>query len=313
MVWKVCAATIVSAWCVGAALAQGPTGSSETGVSVPVDVPVAMVLGKPITLADLRHELESSGIDADSFVDWGSVLRETATRRLKEQFLRDRGLNITPTELAEYQRILADVDLLMRMSCGESAAAMRQQLDTPGLSPQEHAALVEQIELVERASRGERWPDAATRAQLAIDAEVVRNRLMTEELTESERARLLQELAYMTKYGGLTENEAKIVFERSEDATQRAMGTEAIERWKFNEALYAQYGGRLLFKTDVPEAYDATRMWLEAAEDRGDLAILDPTLVTGFWAYYTQANPESQIVAPTGKEFQRPWWRRPNP
>jgi hypothetical protein len=306
MVWKVCVGILAATWCAGPSIADGPVGPGDVAVDVPVDVPVAMLLGAPITQADLRAAVESGGIDPESIADWGAVLREMVVLALQDRYLDTQGLHATPAELEVFLAILADVDTLMRHECAQSVAAMREQLITPDLPEDERVALEEQVVLLERAARGERWPDAEARAQLAIDAEALRHRLMTETLSKAERARMTEELAYMDLYGGLSEDQARIVFEREESAHQRAMAIEAIERWKFNEALYTVYGGPLLFDDAIPEAIDATRKWLQAHESAGDFAIMDASLVDGFWVYFTQSHP-NLMGAPTGREFDAPW------
>ncbi len=67
---------------------------------------------------------------------------------------------------------------------------------------------------------------------------------------------------------------------------REGMARSVIERWKLNQALYAEYGGRVIFQQFGPEPLDAYREYLEARQEAGDFSFLDPAFETAFWRYF---------------------------
>ena len=60
-----------------------------------------------------------------------------------------------------------------------------------------------------------------------------------------------------------------------------------IRQWKINRALYAEYGGRIIYQQLGPEPLDAYRQFLEQRQNEGAFTILDKSLEPGFWHYFT--------------------------
>lgn len=67
---------------------------------------------------------------------------------------------------------------------------------------------------------------------------------------------------------------------------QREMAEAMIGRWKLNQALYEQYGGRVIFQQLGPEPLDAYRIYLEERRNAGDFMFLDETFEAAFWLYF---------------------------
>jgi hypothetical protein len=84
-----------------------------------------------------------------------------------------------------------------------------------------------------------------------------------------------------------------------------------IRQWKINQALYRQYGGRVIFQQGGPEPLDAYRRFLQERQARGDFAIQERTLVAAFWRYY-YADSIHSFYPPGSKEevqaFGTPPW-----
>jgi hypothetical protein len=97
-----------------------------------------------------------------------------------------------------------------------------------------------------------------------------------------------------------------------EQAARDQIATAFILQWKINQALYHQYGGRVIFQQGGPEPLDATRKFLEHAEARGEFTIADKALASDFWRYYR--NDAMHSFYPPGKETKRvfasPPWER---
>lgn len=87
----------------------------------------------------------------------------------------------------------------------------------------------------------------------------------------------------------------------------RTLAEDAVKGWKFDRALYKQYGGTVIFQQSNPfEPVGAYRKFLEEHESKGSFEILDPALKQSFWAYYT-GEPE-MVVPPAEVNYDTPWW-----
>ena len=80
---------------------------------------------------------------------------------------------------------------------------------------------------------------------------------------------------------GLTEEEQAEV-----RSMREFMARGVIERWKLNQALYTEYGGRVIFQQFGPEPLDAYSEYLETRQEAGDFSFLDPAFETAFWRYF---------------------------
>ena len=90
-------------------------------------------------------------------------------------------------------------------------------------------------------------------------------------------------------------------------AEVRQIAAESVKHWKFDRALYKQYGGTVIFQQSNPfEPVGAYRKFLEEHERQGSFEILDPVLKAAFWEYYTG---EHQFIVPPGEvNYDVPWW-----
>jgi hypothetical protein len=121
--------------------------------------------------------------------------------------------------------------------------------------------------------------------------------------------------AYVRSMQAFLEKEGVAQGEDSpEDAAARLqIGAAFIRQWKVNQALYQQYGGRIVFQQGGPEPLDAYAKFLEEARARGDFEILDRDLEDAFWKYYRDDSIHS-FFEPGSKEeaqaFASPPWER---
>jgi hypothetical protein len=93
---------------------------------------------------------------------------------------------------------------------------------------------------------------------------------------------------------------------------RQAVASAFVRQWKLNQALYREYGGRIVYQQGGPEPLDAYRKFLEAQREQGAFEILNKNLDERFWRYYT--NDAIHSFYPTGSEeerqaFAEPWWK----
>ena len=92
---------------------------------------------------------------------------------------------------------------------------------------------------------------------------------------------------------------------------RRSMASSMIRQWKLNRALYAQYGGRIIYQQLGPEPLDAYRMYLKEQQAGGALDFLDPELEAEFWGYFSDETRHDFMDPDSGdarKAFSRPPW-----
>ncbi len=82
-----------------------------------------------------------------------------------------------------------------------------------------------------------------------------------------------------------------------------------VRSWKINKALYAKYGGRIIFQQAGVEPLDAYRDFLREQEKNEAFQILDKKYEAPFWRYFT--NDAMHTFYPKGegtKFINTPWW-----
>jgi len=143
------------------------------------------------------------------------------------------------------------------------------------VTPAEKATYVEHMQ---DAMQQDRADKQARRDELA-------GRLAAGDVPDEERETLAAEQASLDQFLADT---AEDPAENPEEvrAMREEIGAAFIRQWKINQALYQQYGGRIIFQQGGPEPLDAYRTFLEEAQARGDFAITDPGLEEAFWRYY---------------------------
>jgi hypothetical protein len=92
---------------------------------------------------------------------------------------------------------------------------------------------------------------------------------------------------------------------------RRTVAAAFIRQWKINQALYRDYGGRIIFQQGGPEPLDAYRRFLEEQERQGAFAITRKDLAAALWRYYTEDAIHTFYSAGSAEEahaFAIPWW-----
>jgi len=84
-----------------------------------------------------------------------------------------------------------------------------------------------------------------------------------------------------------------------------------VASWKFNQGLYKQYGGRVIFQQMGLEPIDALKKFLAELKASGDYEIYDPALANDLFkeqeAYFDKKFDNSS-PAEAEKYFATPWW-----
>ena len=98
---------------------------------------------------------------------------------------------------------------------------------------------------------------------------------------------------------------------REDQLVREQVASAFIRQWKINQALYRQYGGRIIFQQGGPEPLDAYHTLLDESRARGDFSIADPALEAAFWHYY-QTDTLHSFYPPGSREEEQvfavpPW------
>ena len=108
----------------------------------------------------------------------------------------------------------------------------------------------------------------------------------------------------------MTEADSRAGTPESDAAEARVAGA-FVEQWKVNQALYRQYGGRVIFQQSGAEPLDAHYAFLKAAQKSGEFTIINKDYEPALWSYYTTDSMHKFIPESGNKKEQAintPWW-----
>jgi hypothetical protein len=95
---------------------------------------------------------------------------------------------------------------------------------------------------------------------------------------------------------------------------KRQMAQQFVKSWKINKALYAKYGGRVIFQQAGVEPLDAYRDFLKEQEKNGAFQIIDKKCEASFWRYFTNDAMHTFYTKEEGAKFiNTPWWMMEQP
>lgn len=101
---------------------------------------------------------------------------------------------------------------------------------------------------------------------------------------------------------------------RLPEKERREMSRDVIRRYKINQAVWAEYGGRIIFQQFGPEPLDAYRKLLEEHQKKGTFKIVDPSMAEPFWSYIRDEKMHTFLDGPeAAKLMTTPWWAGPPP
>ncbi|HCE44943.1 MAG TPA: hypothetical protein DET40_15495 [Lentisphaeria bacterium] len=96
--------------------------------------------------------------------------------------------------------------------------------------------------------------------------------------------------------------------------SRRQIAQNFVRAWKLNKALYAQYGGRVIFQQAGAEPLDAYRDLLKEQEKKGAFQIIDKNYEAPFWKYFTNDSMHTFYSKSEGEKFiNTPWWMMEEP
>lgn len=310
-----------------AAPAPTPPSRSNQPEQPSKPAPLATVLGKPITLDDLRPPTEELELMArqeqlDDPEQWlanhrGELLRDAILSELGQKFARDHHLEATDAEIDEFERRMARTSAVTD-AMAQRLRDLRAELANPGLSPEERAKLNQQIADTEDAIKGinasqagEDWPRQAEREQMLARTAQLQALLKEAGISRADRAAYEHELAFNLRFQSLTDEQMPAEWKKFRAEERRLSTAPIIINWKINRELFKQYAGRILWQQAGIEPIDAVRQWLEEREKAGDFVLHEPALKERFWHYYKQDHGPFLTDKVTGHEFDEPWWLKP--
>jgi hypothetical protein len=143
------------------------------------------------------------------------------------------------------------------------------------------------------------------------DRKKLAKELKTSILTERERKEKesrLQQIEKILKMTREMEERSKGMEEQLRPI-KRKSARMFVKRWKVNKALFAKYGGRVIFQQAGPEPLDAYRDFLKEQEKKGAFQILDEKYKNAFWRYFTDDAMHTFYDKDDGaKLINTPWW-----
>jgi hypothetical protein len=94
-------------------------------------------------------------------------------------------------------------------------------------------------------------------------------------------------------------------------AAEARVASVFVEQWKVNQALYRQYGGRVVYQQGGAEPLDAYHEFFKAAQKSGEFRIINKDFETALWRYYT-TDSLHRFIPESGNQKEQaintPWW-----
>lgn len=144
----------------------------------------------------------------------------------------------------------------------------------------------------------------------------LRQQLASGNLSDEQRKELRASLDHVET---LLKNDARRREEEARNPEQTRMMNEhvamrVVQDWKLNQALYRQYGGRIIFQQAGSEPLDAYRDFLWDQEKAGAFHILAPQYEGSFWNYFTNDTIHTFYPRENAATLMNtPWWLKEPP
>lgn len=157
------------------------------------------------------------------------------------------------------------------------------------------------------------------RMKLRLDAERTRRRaaliaeIESPNTNETQRRAAQQELntlGQIAEFDAAREREAQDPAQRGiQQASERRVAEHWVRQWKLNQALYREFGGRLVFQQGGAEPIDAYRKLLERYEANKALVFRDLAWRAAVYSYFDHRFVFVNEAA-ARFYFEKPWWER---
>lgn len=226
---------------------------------------------------------------------------------------------------AEIEPSPADVERVARLKQGEALEQWRrvvrlaalERVLMSGLSLQFLAAMGRTVSDAEIGSLAAYLDRAPKRHQEEFSRQRadIQRQLGAPGLTPERRESLTRLLDTLEQAGRkMRDLEARqaVVPQAQQAAAQRKVAEETARTWKFHQALYHKYGGRVIFQQAGLESLDGLMAFLADCRKARRYEILDPAYASAFSSLEQYA---ARPHTAAGKEqadfyFAKPWWER---
>ncbi len=230
--------------------------------------PVAEILGKPVTLANLDAgvpvNLPKPATADDKLRHRKERLRGLVWSAVFDDYARQRRLEPTAAEIESHIRSNARLQAQLRAEREQQRAALIEELKSPNLT-------------AARRKQAQQHLDTLNRIQ-EHDAR------LTQERRDPAHAQMWRE-------------------------SEQRVAAHWVRGWKTNQALYREFGGRIIFQQAGWEPIDAYRKLLDQYAAKKAFVVHDPALRDAVYGYFQH----KFVYADATKAkfyFEKPWWER---
>jgi hypothetical protein len=168
------------------------------------------------------------------------------------------------------------------------------------------AEIVSQIE-------GQRRMKARSDAERARQREALVAELKSSTLSEKRRKDAQQLLDLLNKHAEFdTKYQAELrdpAMRKIQQQSERTVAEHWVRQWQLNQALYREFGGRIIFQQAGWEPIDAYRKLLDRYEAKKAFVVHDPALRTAVYSYFEHKFYYADD-AKARLYFEKPYWER---
>ena len=150
----------------------------------------------------------------------------------------------------------------------------------------------------------------ADRKQRAEEREKLQQELQQPGLDEDLRVVAKKKLSALDEMDKYDAPPATAEARKEQQESEQRVAAMTVSGWKFNQALYRKYGGRVVFQQVGLEPIDAHKAFMQELETSGAYKILDPAYQDVFKETneYFDKKFEYADQAEIDKYFASPWW-----
>lgn len=150
-------------------------------------------------------------------------------------------------------------------------------------------------------------------AERASQHEALIAELKSSVLSEDRRKQAQQHLDNLNKLADFERRRAQELRDparrKLQEQSERKVAEQWVRQWKLNQALYREFGGRIIFQQAGWEPIDAYRQLLQQYESKKAFIIADATLHAAVYGYFEH----KFVYADETKArfyFEKPYWER---
>lgn len=150
----------------------------------------------------------------------------------------------------------------------------------------------------------------ADRKQRAEEREKLQQELQQPGLDDELRTAAKKKLSVLDEMDKYDAPPATAAARNEQQESEQTVAAMMVSGWKFNQALYRKYGGRVVFQQVGLEPIDAHKAFMQELETSGSYKILDPAYQDLFRETNEYFDKKFQYAdqAEIDKYFASPWW-----